>query len=272
MDESGALADDLGRGIRLAEPARRIVSLVPSLTETFIGWGLRERLVGITDYCVLPKEDVRGLHRIGGTKNPRVEEIAALAPDLVIANAEENRREDVERLEALGAPSWVTFPKTVAQVPDMLRRLGAALGATDAAEEDARRIDAELALAQGASNPLVARGAGRRAVYLVWREPYMSVGADTYIHDVLVTLGFENVFASRAARYFEVAAGEIRDEAPDWLLLPSEPYPFSMRHARELALATGIGLERVKLLPGEDYCWFGCRTAHVFATHRRIFA
>lgn len=255
--------DDAGREVELPVTPTRVVSLVPSLTETLVAWGQLERLVGITKYCVHPKEALRGLTRVGGTKDPDVAAIEALDCDLVLVNAEENRREDVERLQR-SVPCWVTYPRTVADAADMLERLGPALGCEQAAAATVASIRAELERPQRIS-------AGQSAVYLIWREPYMSINADTYIHDVLDRLGLRNLTADRTERYFELSAEEIADLDPDWLLLPSEPYPFLERDVAGVAADTGLPAERVRVLPGEEYCWHGLRSASVFATHRRLF-
>lgn len=252
-------------------PVQRIVSLVPSLTETLILWGKKPILVGITDYCVLPKEAVRDIPRIGGTKDPKIEKIAALAPDLVLANAEENRKEDIDALEARGIACWTTFPKTVAGVRRMIERLAPVLGLDEHADEFLRAVDSELDPRQSSANPIFAdRTIGRRVAYLIWRDPWMTINSDTYIHDVLLQLGFANVFADRPERYFTITMDDLAKERPDWVILPSEPFPFAPRHAREIAEATAIPIERFLLAPGEDYCWFGARTAQVFGTHRRL--
>lgn len=252
-------------------PVRRIVSLVPSLTETLILWGKKSLLCGITDYCVLPKEAVRDIPRIGGTKDPDIEKIAALAPDLVLANAEENRKEDIEKLEARGIACWTTFPKTVVGVKTMVERLLPVLGLDDHARPFLMDLDRELGEGRSLTNPIFGDPKiGRRAAYLIWRDPWMTINRDTYIHDVLIQLGFLNVFADRPERYLTIGLGEVAERRPDWVILPSEPFPFAPRHAREIAEATGIGVDRMLLAPGEDYCWFGARTAQVFETHRRL--
>lgn len=257
--------DDLGRPHEFTTPPRRIVSLVPSLTETLVHWEVKDRIAGCTVYCVLPKAVVKDIPKIGGTKDPDIRAIRALEPDLVLANAEENRKEDVLAIEAF-APVWVTFPKTVADCPSMLRRLGRAVGAPVAAERDAASIERELDAHRAWT------GAPRsRAAYLIWREPWMSINRDTYIHDVLRANGMTNVFGGKSERYFETTLEEIRAAAPDYVILPSEPFPFAARHAREVAAGTGLSIDRVRLAPGEDYCWFGFRTAQVFETHRRLF-
>ena len=255
--------DDVGREVEIAEPPRRIVSLVPSLTETLAAWGELDRVVGITKYCVHPKEELRQLPRVGGTKDPDLAAIEALRCDLVLANAEENRREDVDAL-ARHMPVWVTYPRTLADAADMLERLGPALGCDDAARRSVNSIRDELARPETISG-------GETAVYLIWREPYMTINADTYIHDVLARLGIVNLTAEESERYPEISAERIRELDPDWLLLPSEPYPFLERHVAEVAADTGLPADRIRLLPGEEYCWHGVRSATVFDTHRSLF-
>ena len=264
MNTTRTLVDDVGRSVVVDVPPRRIVSLVPSLTETVVRWGLGDHVVGVTKYCIHPKSVTRPIPKIGGTKDPDLEAIRALKPDIVLANAEENRREDVEALEG-DIPCWVTFPRTVPEVAESLERMGTALGCEPVALDTVQTIRRELHDFEPPEDRL-------RVAYLIWRDPYMSISRDTYIADVLDRLGCENVFADHTDRYFEVTTSDLVDRAPDRIVLPSEPYPFRRRHARTLAEEIGFDESRMMLVPGEDYCWFGSRTAEVFATHRRIFA
>lgn len=234
----------------------RVVSLCPSLTELVFDLGLGDSLVGVTEYCVHPAEGVRRVEKVGGTKTPDVARIAALAPDLVLLNEEENRREDAESLTAAGVPCHVSFPRDVAGTAAMVRDLGAVLGAGAAAERIARDIEQR-------SERVRAAARGAREVpwaYLIWRKPWMSVNADTFAHALLSQAGGRNVFASRAERYPVVTPEELAAADPQLVLLCSEPFPFEDRHARELSEATGLPLPRFRLADGEYLSWHGSRT------------
>jgi ABC-type hemin transport system substrate-binding protein len=241
--------------------ARRIVSLVPSLTEALFALGLGERVVGVTEWCVHPADAVARLPKVGGTKTPDLPALRALAPDLVIANQEENRRRDVERLRAEGVAVWVTYPRSVREGAALLRELSA-LGATP---ERVRRVvepvEAALARAEAARQP----GARPTPVFCpIWRDPWMSVGADTYAHDLLALAGGANVFAAKGdRRYPRVALEEVVAAAPEVILLPDEPYRFEARDVAELrhldvpAARSG----RIHLIDGTWVSWYGPRIA-----------
>jgi ABC-type Fe3+-hydroxamate transport system substrate-binding protein len=228
----------------------RIVSLVPSQTELLADLGLDEEVVGLTRFCVRPSGWKGRKTIVGGTKNLLTERIAALRPTLILANREENVREQVEPLAAL-APVHVTDVATVAEALAMIREVGALVGRRREAGALAEEIEARFA-GLGPCPP-------RRAVYLIWREPYMTVGGDTFISDVMARAGLENVFADHA-RYPEVSPEEIAAARPDVLLLSSEPYPFREEHAEEIGRALP-GLD-VRLVDGEVFSWYGSRMRH----------
>ena len=215
---------------RPADLPQRIVSLVPSLTEALFALGLGERVVGVTEWCVHPHDAVAALPKVGGTKNPDLAAIRALAPDLVIANQEENRRRDVEKLEAAGVRVWVTYPRTVAEGAAVLAEL-AELGA--APDARARVVAPVLAAVADAEAARPERGV---PVFCpIWRDPWMTVGADTYAHDLLTLCGGLNVFAERGdRRYPRVTLDDVVAAAPEVVLLPDEPYAFGASDEAEL--------------------------------------
>ena len=245
-------------------PVGRIVSLVPSTTELLCALGLADALVGVTVYCVEPRDVVRTKTRVGGEKDPDLETIRALAPDLVVANIEENRREDVEALRAAGLEVLVTYPRSVAESLAMIAELGAATGALTAA----RRLLDEL---EPLHAQVRARLAGRRATpcfYPIWREPWMSVGQDTYIHDLLVTCGGANVFGERF-RYPTVTLDEVAARAPEVMLLPDEPFRFRRAHLRDFdayPAMPAVRDRRVQLVDGKRFSWHGPRLAEALRT------
>ncbi|OGK95321.1 MAG: hypothetical protein A2W08_14020 [Candidatus Rokubacteria bacterium RBG_16_73_20] len=249
-----ARVDASGAALTLGRPPRRIVSLLPSTTETLCALGLADALVGVTTYCAEPRAVVRGKVRVGGTKDPDLDRIRGLAPDLVVANIEENVREHVERLRAWGIPVWVTYPRTVAEGLGMIRELGALTGAAARADELLAELEPLLARvgAECARRPPVP------VFYPIWREPYMTIGADTYIHDVLAVCGGRNVFGDRAERYPSVTLEEVAARRPEVILLPDEPFRFRAAHVADFA---AVGARRIELVDGKRFSWYGPRIA-----------
>ena len=234
----------------------RIVSLCPSLTELVFDLGLGDSLVGITKFCVHPAERVGAVEKVGGTKDPDVARIAALAPDLVLLNEEENRREDAEALQSAGVRCHVSFPHTALETAEMVRSIAAAVDARDQGERIARDIEArhERVKRAAAGRPPV------RFTYLIWREPWMTVNADTFVSALLTDAGGQNVFAGRAERYPVVTPEELGVAGTDVVLLSTEPFPFKPSHADELAGLSGVARERMQIVDGELLSWHGSRT------------
>jgi ABC-type Fe3+-hydroxamate transport system substrate-binding protein len=236
--------DDLGHPVELDGPARRVVSLVPSLTEA-VAVSAPGRLVGATDWCTHPSG--LAVTRVRGTKNPERAGIIALAPDLVIANREENRKLDVTRLREAGLAVWVTVIESVPEAIASLRRLLTGPLGLDVPDWLAA---AEQAWAVPISGPIP--GPARRVAVPVWRDPWMVVGARTFTGDVLARLGLANAFGAGPERYPHVEAGQIRAAAPDLVLLPDEPYPFTASDGPE-----EFPGQRVVLVSGRLLTWYG---------------
>ncbi len=198
--------------------------------------------------------------KVGREKDPDIAKIRALAPDLVIANIEENRREVVEALRADGIPVWVTFPRTVAAGIALVRELGDLTGVAEAAESLARPLEARYV-------ETVRRGSARRRPRVfcpIWREPYMTIGRDTYVHDMLTVCGGENVFADGPERYPTVTLADVAAAAPEVLLLPDEPYRFRKVHLADFAAfpdMPAIRGGRVHFVDGKLLSWYGARIA-----------
>ena len=255
-----AVVDGLGRSVTCTEPPARIVSLVPSLTESLFVMGLREQIVGRTAYCVEPATLVAATPAVGGTKNPDVEKIRALAPDLVIASAEENVREHVEALIGAGLTVYVSLPTTVARALHELR---------DLATLSDRVAEATpwLAEAEALVGELEARRTQRPALRYfcpIWRRPYMVAGPETYMSDLLRLCGGESIFGAGPVRYYAVTLDEAAARAPDLILLPSEPYPFAAKHLPEITAhetVPAVRNGRVHLIDGQWITWYGPRIA-----------
>lgn len=234
----------------------RIVSLCPSLTELVFDLGRGDELVGVTKFCVHPADRVAAIEKVGGTKDPRVERIVALEPDVVLLNREENRIEDAEALERAGVHCHESMPRNVQETAAMVRAIARELERADAGEEIARDIEARSVRVRMAveDQPAV------RWAYLIWREPWMAVNADTFAHDLLRLAGGENVFAAREQRYPEITVSELVEADPDIVLLCTEPFPFAEKHVAELVEATGWPASRFRIADGEYLSWHGSRT------------
>ncbi len=233
------MRDDLGHPVPLSRPARRVVSLVPSLTESVAATRL-DALVGATDWCTHPAD--LDVPRVRGTKNPSLAAIQDLRPDVVLANQEENRRVDVERLRAAGIPVWVTVIQTVDQAMASLRRMFAALGWPAPAWLGA----AEREWGRSAPGPPV------RAAIPIWRDPWMVVGSATFTGDVAARLGLENVYAGDPGRYPRIDLDDLAARAPELIVLPDEPYAFSAGDGPEM-----FPRQKVALVEGRSLTWYG---------------
>ncbi len=249
---------------------RRIVSLVPSLSEALFQLELGDRLVAVTDWCVHPAEEVAGLPKVGGTKDPDLEAIVALRPDLVIANQEENTRRSVEGLRAAGLRVWVTYPRSVGEGVSLLREL-AGLGASPACtravvEPVERAFEAARAEPPASPTPVFCP---------IWRDPWMAVGADTYAHDLLELCGGANVFADRSdRRYPKVTPREIVEAGPQVVLLPDEPYAFGPEDVRELCELDlpASRSHRIHCIDGTLVSWYGPRIGRAIETLRSLLS
>lgn len=236
---------------------QRVVSLCPSTTELVCRLGGAGQLVGRTRYCHHPAECLEGVPAVGGTKNPDLDRIEALAPDLVLLNAEENRWEDAEALVARDIPVDVGTPATPEQVREYVERLGRLLALEANAAELSRAIGRKAEVVRSEARSF----RPWRFLCLVWRKPWMAVAPGTYISSLLETAGGWNAVEQRSGdRYPAIAEDALRRLEVDRVLLPSEPFPFSEKHRAELVRATGWREERLVFVDGEDLCWHGWRT------------
>ena len=226
------------------------------MTETLFALGFNSEVVGITKFCVEPAEAVASITKVGGTKNPDIRAILKLEPELVIANAEENRREDIEKLRAGGIAVFTTYPRTVPGAVESILRMGRVLGR----EQGAAALAKEITLAvSGIEAALGVWSKLRLRVFCpIWKKPWMSFNADTYAHDVLRMLGYNNVYASAGERYPTVTLEEAIERRPDIVILPDEPYAFDESDVLEMKslLPPALG-RRVLIVSGRDLHWYG---------------
>jgi ABC-type Fe3+-hydroxamate transport system substrate-binding protein len=227
---------------------QRIVSLVPSQTELLYELGLEEQVCGITRFCINPSHWRKTKKNVGGTKKINMDAVRKLQPDLILANREENIKEQVEMLAA-DYPVWVTDVHDLGSALSMIGDVGNLTGKPDKAGEIRKKIEAAFC-------SLTFSDVGYRTAYLIWKDPYMSVGHDTFIDDMLRRIGLKNIFAERT-RYPEVTIGQIRERGCQLLLLSSEPYPFKASHVSELQQA--LPETSVQLVDGEMFSWYGSR-------------
>lgn len=214
----------------------KVVSLVPSITESLLAWGVTP--AAVTRFCEVP-----GRPTVGGTKNPDIEAIIALAPDVVFMDKEENRAPDATALQSAGVPVVATAVRSLSDVGPALAQLADAL--------DLRRPPP----AAPSPGPVVVPAAGPRVFVPIWRRPWMTVGGRTYGSSALTAAGFENVYASAPDPYPTVDLDEVRARRPARVLAPSEPYPFGEKHRPELE-----AVAPVELVDGKDLFWWGVRT------------
>lgn len=238
-------------------PPKRIVSLVPSQTELLHYLGLEDEVVGITKFCVHPQTWFRSKPRAGGTKAVNIGAVKSLQPDLIIANKEENIKEQVETLAAI-APVWVSDVNNLDDALAMIQQVGELVGKKEKAYKLSSAIQAAfntLTPTTGLTNQLINQST-IPVTYFIWREPYMTVGGDTFINDMLKRCGFSNVFDTQT-RYPQVTLQQIAAVNCHYIFLSSEPYPFKQKHAEEIQ-GQLPGVQTI-FVDGEMFSWYGSR-------------
>ncbi|MGB0167312.1 MAG: ABC transporter substrate-binding protein [Luteibaculum sp.] len=229
----------------------RIVSLVPSLTEFLYDLGLEKEVCGITKFCVHPEQWFRSKMRIGGTKNPKLPEILALQPDLVVANKEENRKVDIEGLQAAGIEVLITEINSLEDQERELKRLAKVCNKAELGAEIAEDISKSI-------QQLSKLDTEKSLLYCIWNNPKMFAGGDTFISSLTRHLGFKNLAENHIySRYPEISEEDIKDLNPDVLMLSSEPYPFKTKHL--LDFQNLLPDTEILLVDGELFSWYGTR-------------
>lgn len=240
--------DMLGNRVTIPYPPKRIVSLVPSQTELLHTLGLEDETVGITKFCVHPETWFRKKKRVGGTKTVHTDMVGSLMPDLIIANKEENTREQIEELSAR-YPTWVSDIKTISDALHMIGEVGEITGRKERSAQLAKEIATGF-------RELSERHQPKRVAYFIWRKPWMCAGGDTFISDIITTMGWTNVFAG-TKRYPEITLEDLKGKKTELVLLSSEPYPFKDAHIAEInEVLPGV---EVRLVDGEMFSWYGSR-------------
>jgi ABC-type Fe3+-hydroxamate transport system substrate-binding protein len=239
--------DQLGDQVSYQYPPKRIISLVPSQTELLADLGLEQQVVGITRFCVHPSGWRKTKTIIGGTKNFQFDTIDALQPDLIIGNKEENYFDGIMRLKQT-YPVWLSNIVTLPDAYSMIKSLGAMTGAESKAIQITEEIASRLSV--------VKRNSAQSVLYLIWREPWMAAGSETFIDSMLTILNLKNILAD-FSRYPELSSEQIAALKPQFIFLSSEPYPFREKHLKELKFISPSS--QIHLIDGEMFSWYGSR-------------
>lgn len=252
--------DGIRKQIVVNDAPKKIISLVPSQTEFMFDLGLDNEIIGITNYCIHPQNKVVQKIKIGGTKRVDIAKIRALQPDIIFANKEENEKQDIELL----SKEFLVYTSDVVTIEDayqMMLDIGALCNKEDAAHAWVKRIQMSLQTEK--------QKQWGKALYLIWRKPWMSVGKDTFIHHIMQYMGFENCM-QHTTRYPILSNDEIIAMQPDVILLSSEPYAFRERHIEEMqALCPNA---RIMLVDGEIFSWYGSRMQYISAYRDQLYA
>ncbi len=233
----------------------KIVSLIPSITETLFDFGLTENeVIGRTKFCIHPENGVKNIAIIGGTKNLNIDKIIALDPDIIIANKEENEKRQVEELQK-HFKVWVTDIQNLEDNENFISEIGKLL--------DKKK----LALEFNKKNNEIFKNTSQKVkvAYIIWKNPYMTIGSDTFIHEILEKLGFDNIFKNRK-RYPEISLNQMI--SADYIFLSSEPFPFQQKHIDELQKE--LPNQKTILVDGEAFSWFGTHISKCSAYYNNL--
>lgn len=247
---SHTFTDMIGRHVVLEKVPERIVSLVPSQTELLYALGVGGKVVGQTVFCIHPDEGSKSTTKVGGTKKVKYDVIAELKPDLIICNKEENTKEIVETL-AKSYPVWVSDIYNLKDNSEMILKIGNLVDQLPKALEIVKEIEKNFSYLSFEKK--------ERCLYLIWKDPYIAVAANTFINEMLHYAGFENILGHKK-RYPEIELESMKSFNPKYILLSSEPFPFTEKHIEAIQLIFPDA--QVKLVDGEMFSWYGSRLAH----------
>lgn len=241
LNTAQSYIDQLGRKVNISSHPQRIISLVPSQTELLFDLGLHDRVIGVTKFCVHPKEECRKKINVGGTKKLHLNKIEALKPDCIIANKEENTKAEIEAL-AQNYPVWISDIATLEDAYNMMKQIGSITDTADAAQQLVAQIKNNFKFLPSLP-PL-------KVLYLIWYKPLMAAGKNTFIDELLTRCGFINIVEEE--RYPEVQQFD-----PDLVMLSSEPFPFKEKHIENIQQI--FPKAKIKLVDGELFSWYGSR-------------
>jgi ABC-type Fe3+-hydroxamate transport system substrate-binding protein len=252
--------DQLNRKVELSGIPKRIISIVPSQTELLFYLGLNAELIGITKFCVHPAAKLYSVAKIGGTKQLDIEKIRLLAPDLIIANKEENDRLQVEELMNI-CPVWISDISDLNSALEMIECIGDITGRSEHATILCKEIISRF-------NHIKLSLTALKVAYLIWRKPYMLAAKNTFIDCMLQRCGFNNAIESE--RYPEIDAVDLIATNPDLVFLSSEPYPFARKHIEEFKVL--LPNARIILVDGEMFSWYGSRLLYAPAYFEQLIS
>ena len=253
MSQNIKIKDQMKREVIIPAFPLRMISLVPSQTELLYDLGLEERVVGVTKFCIHPIEWNRNKKRVGGTKKVDFEKIALLEPDLIIGNKEENEKSDIELLEKQ-FPVWMSDIKTFDDALDMIHQISVITNKETGGNQMVDRI-------MKAKESYNSIGKNEKVLYFIWKNPWMAVGRDTFIDEMLRLSGKRNAIEDK--RYVALSEEQIKALNPEVIYLSSEPYPFKTKHFDELK--TILPNVEIKIVDGEMFSWYGSRMEKAFA-------
>lgn len=243
--------DQLGHSLTISYPPKRIISLVPSQTELLFDLGLDKEIIGLTKFCIHPIEKFAERSKIGGTKKLNIEKIRSLEPDLIIGNKEENQQEQIEELME-EFPVWMSDIYNLEDAKQTIRQIGELVDRQPEAAYLNHLINSGFTDLQSLA---AQNGLNKTVAYLIWREPFMAAGKDTFIDDMLMLNGLSNVV--KTSRYPELILPELAELKPDLVFLSSEPYPFKQKHLEEIQQF--LPGAKIMLVDGEMFSWYGSR-------------
>jgi len=243
--------DQMGRVISLNYPPQRIISLVPSQTELLFDLGLDKEVIGITKFCIHPKEKFKSKTKVGGTKKINLEKIRSLKPDLIIGNKEENEQGQMEKLMN-EFPVWMSNILVLEDAVKMIEQLGILTGNAQKAELIASNILNRFDDLESV------RSCNLKIAYFIWKDPYMLAGHNTFIDNILKRAGFDN--SVKLNRYPIVNLEQLKELGPEVIFLSSEPYPFKDEHVQEMK--SKFTNSKVMIVDGELFSWYGSRLLH----------
>ena len=241
------------------QPPQKIISLVPSQTELLSWLGLDKEVLGITKFCIHPQQWFKNKTRVGGTKNLNIDLIKKIQPDLIIANKEENVKEQIERL-AMEFNVWVTDVNSLEDAYQMIKDVGALTYKTNEA-------NTLITLIKTNFSQLPINNAPLKTCYIIWRNPYMTIGGDTFINDMMRHCGLQNIFENET-RYPEITLEKLSTDNCQLILLSSEPYPFKQKHINELQQQ--LPGKKIVLANGEMFSWYGSRLLKVPSYFKKL--
>lgn len=256
------LEDDIGQSFIWEQLPQRIISLVPSISCSIVELGAVFQLVGRTKFCIHPHDKITSIPVVGGTKQIHLEKTQDLQPDLVICNHEENTKEIFDTLQSLSIPVFVTDTKTLSDNDRLLNQLGIILGKEQEALYFQQVIHQEF-------QSVCDLFKGKKVIYLIWKDPYMSIGGDTFIHNILHQIGLNNCLAE-GKRYPTIEESMIENYAPDFIFLSSEPYPFKEQHLS--CFQTLFPQAKVVLVQGEYFSWYGTMMKDACSYFRELYS